>query len=264
MREKLFSTCLFSPIVVRGAQVGLLVLCSHKTRTFSKRESEFIRSMSYQMAIAWEKWQIINRIAEMNFESVLALVQAIEMRDPYTKGHSLQVANLSVEIARHLALSDRHIELIQYAGLLHDVGKIAVPEAVLKKPAKLDANEWVIMKKHPLYSARTIEPIKDLQEIYDWILYHHERWDGAGYPEGIKGDRVPLEARILAVSDAYSAMIGNRPYRRGLADDRARNEIRNYAAIQFDPGVVKAFLSLDSETIKVLVRGEGKMESGPD
>jgi putative nucleotidyltransferase with HDIG domain len=257
MMNEAFSTCLFAPIIARGVQVGLLLICNHRTRVFTKRETEFIKSMSYQMAIAWEKWQIVNRIAEMNFESVLALVQAIEMRDPYTKGHSLQVANLSMEIARRLEFSERRIELVQYAGLLHDVGKIAVPEAILKKPSKLDSTEWAIMKKHPLHSAKAIEPIRDLQEIHGWILYHHERWDGGGYPEGIKGERIPLEARILAVSDTYSAMIGDRPYRSGLLEDDIRKEIRDYAATQFDPAVAKVFLSIDGEILKDVIKSEG-------
>ncbi len=196
------------------------------------------------MVIAMERSQTVERIKEMNIESVLALVQAIEMRDPYTKGHSLQVAELSIEIARNFGFSEQNLELIKFAGLLHDIGKIAIPETILNKPSSLTEEEWMIIKKHPIQSAEIIKPIKSLSMIEKWLLYHHERWDGSGYPQGLRGNEIPVEARILAISDTYSAMTGDRPYRKGLSDEQTREEIKRFAGRQFDPALVEIFLGI--------------------
>jgi len=184
---------------------------------------------------------------------VFALVQAIEMRDPCTKGHSLQVSNIAVELAKIFGSSEREVELVRYAGLLHDVGKIAVPEAILNKPSGLNEEEWKVMRIHPVISAEIVRLIKDLSEIEKWIFYHHERWDGTGYPEGLQGREIPCFSRILAICDTYSAMVSDRPYRKGLTDEAAREEIKNYSGKQFDPEIVEIFLTLSKEFLKRII-----------
>ncbi|MEO0185202.1 MAG: HD domain-containing phosphohydrolase, partial [candidate division WOR-3 bacterium] len=237
-----FQSCLGVPLVLRGVPLGSLLLLTEKKKNYIKKDIQLIEGIARQLVIAMERIQTIEKIKEMNVESVLALVQAIEMRDPCTKGHSLSVANMAKEIAEKLDMSAKELELIEFAGLLHDVGKIVVSEDILQKPGPLSNEEWLIMKKHPLYSAEIIKPVKNLSDISEWIKYHHERWDGSGYPEGLKGETIPIYSRILAICDAYSAMTEKRPYRDGFTKDKARNEIMENSGKQFDPEIVEIFL----------------------
>jgi|GEM_PF-632025 len=234
-----------TPIVSKGgAPIGAMALYLRKPKKYSKHDIDFIKTVSSQVGIALDREQFIDRIHEMNFESVYSLVQAIEMRDPYTRGHSLQVAKLASSIAEAIGFTGKDLELVKFAGLLHDVGKIAVPESILKKPSFLTNDEWKIIQLHPKQSVAIIDPIKGLRQIRDWVLYHHERWDGRGYPKNIKGDRIPIQSRILSVCDTYSAMTEDRPYRKRLSDQEARNEIRKVAGSQLDPTVSSIFLDL--------------------
>ncbi len=240
-----FKSCIAAPVITKGGvPVGILTLYSNKRFSYNKEEIQFINGISRQIGIALDRERFIKRLEEVNFESVLALVQAIEIRDSYTRGHSLQVANLSFQLGKAFDFSERELQLIRYAGLLHDVGKIAVPESILQKPGPLSDNEWKIIKQHPEKSARIIEPLVQLQSIRSWIHYHHERWDGRGYPAGLKGNRIPLNARILSVCDTYSAMISDRPYRKRFSRIEAKKELQRVAGTQLDPTVVKAFLRM--------------------
>ncbi|MEO0129794.1 MAG: HD domain-containing phosphohydrolase [candidate division WOR-3 bacterium] len=252
-----FATGVGIPLILRGAPIGILFLFSNKRRDYKKGDIKYMEGIARQVVIAIERIQTIENTKEMNLESVLALVQAIEMRDPCTRGHSVQVADLAVEIARVLDFSEHKLELLKFAGLLHDVGKIAIPESILQKPERLSNAEWLIIKRHPVQSVEIIKPIKNLREIEKWILYHHERWDGTGYPGGLKEKEIPLEARILAVCDTYSAIISDRPYRKGLSDEHAREEIKKFAGRQFDPEVVRIFLNIQEEFLRNLAKNSG-------
>uniref|UniRef100_A0A7C6EIL6 HD domain-containing protein n=1 Tax=candidate division WOR-3 bacterium TaxID=2052148 RepID=A0A7C6EIL6_UNCW3 len=252
LKSKNYSTLIGLPLIQKSNTLGALVFLSHK-KSYSRKEIQYIEGIGRQVVIALDKIQTIERIKEMDIEIVFALVQAIETRDPSTKGHSLQVANIAVELTKIFGHSERELELVRYAGLLHDVGKIAVPEAILNKPSSLNEEEWKVMRKHPVISAEIVKPIKDLGEIEKWIFYHHERWDGTGYPEGLKGREIPFFSRILAICDTYSAMVSDRPYRKGLTDESAREEIKNYSGKQFDPEIVEMFLTLSKEFLKRLI-----------
>ena len=127
-----------------------------------------------------------------------------------------------------------------------------MPENILKKPARLNEQEWKIMRRHPVLSAEIINPIRQLREIEKWVLYHHERWDGTGYPEGLQDRNIPFFSRILAICDTYSAIVSDRPYRRGLADEEAREEIKRFSGKQFDPEIVEAFLIITKEFLRKL------------
>jgi putative nucleotidyltransferase with HDIG domain len=245
LRKEGYIGYLGTPIVSKGgAPIGAMALYLKKNRKYSKNDIDFVKTMGSQVAIALDREQFIDRIHEMNFESVYSLVQAIEMRDPYTRGHSLQVAKLASAIAEAIGFTGRDLELVKFAGLLHDVGKIAVPESILQKPSFLSGDEWKVIQLHPKQSVMIIDPIKGLRQIRDWILYHHERWDGRGYPKNIKGDRIPIQSRILSVCDTYSAMTEDRPYRKRLSDQEARNEISKVRGSQLDPTVANIFLDL--------------------
>ncbi len=246
IRNEGFISYLSAPIIAKGGvPTGVLTLYSKKPRAYTKQELTLIDSINSRIGVALDRAQLVERIQEINIESVRALAEAIELRDPYTIGHSIQVANLAMSIAQELEFSEREKNLLEFAGLLHDIGKIIVPEAILQKSSVLTDEEWRIIKKHAVHSAKIVEPIKNLRSVQNWIRHHHEQWDGSGYPDGISADKIPLQSRILAVCDAYSAMTGDRPYRKALSDKDARREIANVAGKQLDPKIVSIFLSLD-------------------
>jgi putative nucleotidyltransferase with HDIG domain len=185
---------------------------------------------------------------------VIGIAQQLDMRDEGTSRHCQTVACYAEKIARELGLDEDVVESVRLAGLLHDVGKIGIDGAIVAKPGSLDPREWIEMQNHPRIGASILEDA-GLDDIREWILAHHERPDGTGYPRGLSDDEIPLEAKILAVADAYEAMTNDRCYRRAIGPGRAVAELRRHAGTQFDEGVVEAFLV-------VLARGE--MESAPN
>lgn len=252
IRNEGFMAYMSTPIIAKGGiPTGVLMLYSRKPRNYTKQELNLIEAINSRIGMVLDRAWLIERIQEINFESVRALVGAIELRDPYTIGHSIQVADLSLSIGQELEFSERNLNLIEFAGLLHDVGKIIVPESILQKNGKLTNEEWKIIKMHATHSAKIIEPVANLRTVRTWILHHHEKWDGSGYPEGRKAEQIPLQSRILAVCDAYSAMTGNRPYRNALTEEEARDEITRVAGKQLDPKIVDIFLSLDTTGSKI-------------
>jgi diguanylate cyclase (GGDEF)-like protein len=173
--------------------------------------------------------------------AVRALAAAVDARDPDTKDHSRDVAVFAVNVARELGLDDGRVRLIETAALMHDVGKIGIPDEVLGKPGRLDEEELAVVAEHPALAERILTSIAQ-REVLPWVRHHHERWDGNGYPDGLRAIEIPLEARILAVCDAYDAMISDRPYRAALVPDAAVEQLVTGAGGQFDPSVVEVFL----------------------
>jgi putative nucleotidyltransferase with HDIG domain len=169
---------------------------------------------------------------------------AIEARDPYTRGHSARVTALSEAVARKLGWSEERLASLRLGGPLHDIGKLAVSDEVLRKAGRLDDHELAQIREHPKTGARLILRIAALRDAIPYVLYHHERWDGAGYPSGKAGEEIPLEARVLAVADAFDAMTSDRPYRRALTHEEALAEVERCAGTQFDPQIASVFLEL--------------------
>ncbi len=176
------------------------------------------------------------------FDTIKVLALALDARDHYTHGHSQQVTEYAVDIAREMGLSFKEIDIIRDAGVLHDIGKIGIPDAILLKPGRLTEEEYAEIKKHPVIGKKILEPVNCLADKIPLIYHHHERIDGKGYPEGLEGDNIPLGARILAVADAYQAMTSDRPYRKALPSLIAIEELKRYKGRQFDPDIVDAFL----------------------
>ena len=189
-------------------------------------------------------------------ETIEALAFAVDEKDPYTHYHSRRVTELCGLISRGMALSDTKLERIRIAGLLHDIGKIGIKDSILLKAGKLTREEFEEIKTHPLRSAKILEPISDLREIIPAIRHHHERFDGSGYPDGLKGLEIPLEARIMAVADAYDAMTSNRAYRESMGHSVAIEQIREGSGSHFDPMVVDLFLKLAENIEKSDCPGE--------
>ncbi|MBI2846054.1 MAG: HD-GYP domain-containing protein [Chloroflexi bacterium] len=173
-----------------------------------------------------------------------ALSSSLDLRDHETEGHAMRVAHRAVELAKILGVSPEELRTIEYGGLLHDVGKIGIPDNVLLKPGPLTAGEWAVIKKHPELGYRIVSEIKFLNGAAEIVRAHHERYDGQGYPLGLKGKEIPLGARIFSVVDTYDAMTSDRPYRKALSHEEAISEIAENAGTQFDPQVVEAFLRL--------------------
>ena len=179
---------------------------------------------------------------EMFTQTISSLAQAVDKRDKYTSGHSLRVKEIAVDIGRELRCSDSELEALEWGGLLHDVGKIGVPDAVLLKQERLTKEERTIMNSHPVLGAEIIAPVTKLAPELPIIRHHHEWYNGSGYPDRLMGDEIPRMARILHVADAFEAMTAARPYRmKPLTAEQALGELRKYAGIQFDPVVVDAF-----------------------
>jgi len=176
-----------------------------------------------------------------------SLTSAIEARDPYTRGHSLRVTTLAEAVARWLGWTESRLETLRIGGALHDVGKLTVPARILSKPGPLTLEELATIRTHPAAGARLIEPIHSARPALPYVLHHHERWDGGGYPHGLGGLAIPVEARVLAVADAFDAMTSGRPYRRAMSELDALREVERCAGCQFDPEIAHAFLTVWSD-----------------
>ena len=186
-----------------------------------------------------------------SYESTLqAMVTALDIRDNETQGHSLRVVQYAIRIAESMKIEEPELGWIRRGALLHDIGKIGVPDAILRKPGKLNDDEWIEMRKHPEYGYEMLRHIRFLAPALDIVLSHQERYDGSGYPRGLKGKDIPMGARIFAVVDCFDAMTSDRPYRAGLTIKAARDEIRRFSGIQFDPDVAGSFLEVPEDILR--------------
>ncbi len=232
------------PLRVRDRVIGVLNIANKRgPGVFTARDLEVLSAMANQAAIAIRNSQLFGELQDLFLSTVSTLAKAVDAKDRYTAGHSHRVTLYALEIATELGLDDEPRDLLRIAGLMHDVGKIGVPESILRKPSPLTAEERLEMERHPVHGARIVEPIKQLHPILPGVRWHHERLDGAGYPDGLAGDDIPLQARILAVADAYDAMTSDRPYRLGLPTEVAVAELAAGAGRQWAPEIVSAFLA---------------------
>jgi HD-GYP domain-containing protein (c-di-GMP phosphodiesterase class II) len=172
------------------------------------------------------------------------LMTALDTKDPYTRGHAQRVARYAGLLARQMEVPEDQVEEIVRAAALHDIGKLGIPDQILNKPAALTEEETIVIQRHPLLGGAILSQIESIGYSRDWVLHHHERWDGQGYPHQLAGEAIPLAARIIAVVDAYDAMTSDRPYRQAMPHEAAMEEIRAMAGSQFDPTVVQAFVNL--------------------
>ena len=191
----------------------------------------------------------------MIINTIYALAATIEARDTYTYGHSRKVRGYAVALAEAIGLSPEKVAIVSHASLLHDIGKIGILDDVLNKVDKLDDQDWELIKAHPQLSRTIVGHVPSLHSCLLAILHHHERWDGTGYPDGLKGEEIPLEARILTIADAFDAMTSLRPYRAPLSYKEAIEELKRYAGKQFDTKLVEVFLpiALSSSPEELLV-----------
>ncbi|WP_456399410.1 HD domain-containing phosphohydrolase [Mesoaciditoga sp.] len=209
---------------------------------FSQNDVEILNAFSKITTAFYVSRKYLKSQRELQKKLIMVFVTALEKYDVYTKGHSERVANCSTKVAKMMGMNEEDQRKIYQAGLLHDVGKIFVPLEILNKNGKLTPEEYNEIKTHPVIGAELVEEGAGLREIAVIVRHHHERWDGKGYPDGLKGKEIPLESRIMSVCDTFDAMTSDRPYRRALSEEMALEEIEKNAGKQFDPAVVEAFL----------------------
>ena len=232
------------PLKIGDRTIGVFELVRLAKGAIGDDERKLLETLASQAAIAIENARLFEDTQRIYYETLKSLAKALEARDNYTRGHSERVADLSLAVAQHLGLKEERCHLIYNSALLHDIGKIGVRDAVLLKPRKLSDEEMAIIRQHPTFGNVILGPLKFLGEVSHLVKHHHERWDGTGYPDGLAGEAIPLESRIIAVADAYDAMTSSRPYREARSHEDAIAEIRAQAAKQLDPDAVTAFLAV--------------------
>ncbi len=241
---------LLVPVFSRERLMGIMVLFYNREREEVENDDmNLVTAIAGQAAVAMENATLYEDLEMSYFSTVKALARAIEVKDPYTYGHSERVTEYAMVIARKMGLPEWEMRTIKYAAALHDIGKLGIAAHILNKPGRLSEEEFLHVKTHPQMGDSIMAPVSFLAKPRDIILHHHERWDGKGYPDGLKGEEIPLGARILAVADSFEAMMSDRPYRKALDLHDALKEIEDNAGSQFDPDVVGIF-------VEVIVEGE--------
>lgn len=226
------------PICHDGEVWGSLTAGARQSRQFAGAERELLSAVGALAAAAVVHAEQRTEVLPGVPARIVSLIHAIDARDGYTAAHSETVVRLSVELGRHLLLSEADLLELELAALFHDLGKIAIPDEILNKPAALDPEERRVMRAHVEHGSRALAQVPGLQAVATIVRCHHERWDGAGYPGGLAGSRIPIASRLVAVCDAYDAMTSDRPYRPALSQERALEEMHACAGSQFDPSVV--------------------------
>jgi len=240
---------LCAPLLGRERPIGVvMVVRSLAKGKFTRADVQMVKEMASQAATAVEQAALFAKMrkyadqVELSYDTTLrVLITALDQKDSATHGHSERVSRLAVTLAREMGVPEDELVDIERGALLHDVGKIGVPDDVLRKPEDLNESEWEAMRKHPLLAGLMVSKVEFLEGALPILLYHHERYDGGGYPFGLEGKNIPIEARIFAVVDSYDAMTSDRPYREAMPHLVALGEIQRNAGIQFDPEVVVAF-----------------------
>ena len=237
------------PLIAKEKVIGVLSVNRNKSPDlFSKENLNVVNSFAGQLAVAIENARLYRDLESTFLGTISALAAAVDAKDPYTYGHSNDVTKYAVKIAKQLLLPESEIETIRIAATLHDIGKIGIDASILNKPGKLDQKERIMINRHPSIGVNILESLEFLQDVVPLILFHHERFDGKGYPSGITDGSIPLGARIIAVADSFNAMTSDRPYRKALSHDQAIKELEDNIGTQFDPSAVSAFLKVLSKT----------------
>jgi PAS domain S-box-containing protein len=240
------------PLVAKGQVTGVLEVYHRTPLAMSADEWEFMEALAGQAALAIDNARLFGDLQRLNADLVLAYdatiegwARALDLRDHETEGHSRRVTARTVELAQALNVRPEEIAHIRRGALLHDIGKMGIPDSILAKPGPLSAEEWEVMRRHPVYAYEMLAPIAFLRPALEIPYCHHEKWDGSGYPRGLRGEQIPLAARIFAVVDVWDALCFDRPYRRAWPMERVLDHIRALSGSHFDPDVVEAFLKLD-------------------
>ena len=233
-----------APLMVQQKIIGVLeVLNKLDGSDFTDSDLEALVAVGVTSAMAIENDRLRQSVLSNYKNTLITLIELIDAKDPYTKGHSQRVKELTLLACSSLSFSPSELDIIEYASLLHDIGKISIDSQILNKPGELTTLEWSIVKKHPSIGANLLKKIPLLEKAGDAVLYHHEKYDGSGYPHGLKGDAIPLAARIISVADAFDTMTTSRSYRQALSLEDSVQEIKKKTGTHFCPVAVQAFIS---------------------
>ncbi len=239
------------PLISKGMVKGVLELFHRSQLEPNTEWMDFLNTLTSETAIAVDNAQLFRDLEKSNMDLAVAYettlegwARTLELKDRETEGHSQRVVDLTMRLAKKLGISDENLEHVRRGALLHDIGKMGVPDSILLKPGKLDEDDWAIMKKHPIFARDMLLSIPFLKPAIDIPYCHHEKWDGSGYPQGLHGEDIPLSARIFAIVDVWDALRSERPYRPAWSDEEALEEIRRGKGSHFDPVVVEAFFDL--------------------
>lgn len=236
------------PLKVDNNVVGVLNVRAHlETEEFTREDLDLAARLASISAAALENAELHDELQHLLLDSITALANSIDARDPYTRGHSDRVTEYSVMLAERMGFEAVELERLRLAALLHDIGKIRIPDHILNKPGRLTDDEFEEMKRHPVYGVGIMLPVRAFRPLLPYMLHHHERFDGLGYPDRKQGNEIPLPARIICVADCFDAMTSDRPYRKGMPVEVAIEELRKGQGTQFDPECVDAFLDLVQE-----------------
>jgi len=249
-----FKANLLSPLVMGGKAVGLIELFDTRHRVFTQDEMQFCRLLADHAGIVLGTASLAERLEEQHLATVGALAAALEAKDAYTGNHAQTIAEFALAVGEELGLGGRELRATRMGALLHDVGKIGIPESILNKPGPLTDDEFTVMKRHTLIGADIISGIPGMEEVVGLVRSSHERWDGRGYPDGLQGTEVPRGAYVIAVCDAYHAMTEDRVYRKAMSVEGAMQELRRCAGSQFMPAAVEALARVVERGLKRRVR----------
>jgi len=241
--DESYQNCLAAPAVLLHEFNGVVILADKIGGEFDRDDVDLVLSVGDQAGVALENRRLQDELLRSYFSIVGVLADAMEAKDPYTHGHSEMVARLARRTALRLAATDKLRSVCCYGGLLHDIGKIGVSDGVLNKPGKLLPEEWDLMRSHVRIGKDLLAHVPALDGVADVVMHHHERFDGTGYPDGLRGEQIPLAARIVCVVDAYSAMVSKRSYKESSPPEEACQELIRCKGTHFDPDVVDAFLA---------------------
>jgi len=248
---------LILPVFLKEKLKAVIAIGRSRRKVFSIDDITKARQTADQVAVALSNATLIEELDQLNWGTLKALARAVDAKSSWTAGHSTRVTDTVLKIGAAMGLSPEKLDDLHRAALLHDIGKVGVPAAILDKPGALDDEEYALIKKHPAIGARILDPIASYKDILPMVIQHHERYDGKGYPGGLSGDEIDIGARILAVADTFDAVKSDRPYRKGWPLERAIDLITKEAGHQFDPDVVEAFLEImRPEKTKTALRKE--------
>jgi putative nucleotidyltransferase with HDIG domain len=232
-----------TPIMVHGEMTGIVFTGPKLTgQDYSEYELDIITIIANSVGIGMQNAHLITQLQTTYVSTLRSLISIIEAKDPYTKGHTERVASYSVALANRVDLREDDLKRIMFAALMHDIGKMGVLDEIVNKPGALTEAEWELMRAHPVVGAGIVEKMDFLNGTADIVRYHHEAWNGKGYPDGLRGDDIPLGARIVTVADSFDAMTTDRPYRKALTVDQAIAQLEGGAGVQFDADLVKVFV----------------------
>jgi GAF domain-containing protein len=239
-----YSSLIALPLMAKDQSIGVICIYFKEPRRLRDDEISLLTTSANEAAIAIDNARIYENLQDAFVGTIRSLAETIDAKDAYTRGHSERVSLYAEAIARTLNLQEDELKTIRYAGYLHDVGKIGIPDAILTKPGKLSADEYRVIMKHPVLSEKILAPVNFPFPVQSIVRHHHERFDGQGYPDNLSGEEIPLGARILFVADAYEAMTSDRPYRQALSSEKALCELQSNVGTQFDARVVTAFTKI--------------------